>query len=161
MIPYFLRHAEAEEGYDINDDDRRLTGQGVRRTGTAARVMASLGLCPAHIFSSPRARARQTAEIVAAALKGSVEISEEMNLGFSPQAVETLISGLEAEGEVMFVGHEPSMSAVIEEITGARVDMKKCGLARIDLLAYAPPQGVLIWLIPPKVFDVLAQKPRG
>jgi phosphohistidine phosphatase len=159
MILYFLRHAEAEEGYDINDHDRRLTEQGVRRTGTAARVMASLGLCPAHIFCSPRARARQTAEIVAAALKRPIETSEEMNLGFGPQAVETLISGLEAESEVMFVGHEPSMSVVIEE-SPRRESIWKRAAWRIDLLSHAP-QGVLIWLIPPKVFDVLAQNTRG
>jgi hypothetical protein len=31
---------------------------------------------------------------------------------------------------------------------------KKGGLARVDLQSSAPPEGELVWLIPPKVFNL-------
>jgi phosphohistidine phosphatase len=155
MKLYFLRHAEAEPGIIAHDHDRRLTSRGQRRTRTAARVMAALGVAPAHIFSSPRVRARQTAEIAADALNVPVELREEVNFGFDRDSVQALIAAIPASKDVMFVGHEPSFSMVIGQITGANVDMKKGGLARVDVERREPLRGVLVWLIAPKVFDVL------
>lgn len=155
MILYFLRHGEAE---DMAPDDfqRALTPRGVRRMEAAARVMAQLKLSPTYIYSSPRLRARQTAEIAAAALGRTVEIREEVNYEFSVSGVEQLINGLENDARVMFVGHQPTLSQVVGALTGANVAMKRGGLARVDLPVTATPlRGQLVWLIAPKVFDTL------
>jgi phosphohistidine phosphatase len=154
MKLFFLRHAQAEDG-DTDDFHRKLTERGARRTATAAQVMRSLNIRPARIFSSPRVRAYQTAEIVANQLKMKVEIREEVGFGFDIQAVGDLIADLNPANEIMFVGHEPSMSMAVQGLTGASVAMKKGGLARVDLFDYAVLEGTLIWLIAPKVFDVL------
>ena len=154
MKIYLLRHAEAEN-MSTSDHNRRLTAKGLKRTATAATVMVSLGIKPAHIYSSPRVRARQTAELVADAMDMTVELDEEVNFGFSINSVESLIRGLGVDEDVMFVGHEPSMSAVAHGLCGASVAMKKGGLARIDLINRASLRGELVWLIAPKVFDVL------
>jgi phosphohistidine phosphatase len=156
MRLYLLRHAEAVD-HAASDHDRQLTPRGISRTQAAAGVMARLGLRPAHIYSSPRVRARQTAEIVGQALGVAVEIRDEVNFSFSVEAVHSLIQGLDDAAEVMFVGHEPSMSAVLNGLTGAAVVMKKGGLARVDVYTpIAPLHGQLVWLIAPKVFDMLA-----
>lgn len=156
MKLYFLRHAQAVEGTaDVADHDRELTESGRQRTQIAARVMKRLGLQPAHIYSSPRVRAVQTAEIVAQALRMRVELTEQVNFGFSLSAVADLIAGVGVDGEVMFVGHEPSMSGVVHALTGGAVTMKKGGLARVDVLDDVSLQGALVWLIAPAVFDVL------
>lgn len=157
MKIYLLRHAEAED-ISTSDHNRRLTARGIKRTTTAANVMVSLGIKAAHIYSSPRVRARQTAEIVADAMGMLVELDEEVNFGFDMDSVASLISGLDVDEDVMFVGHEPSMSAVVRGLSGAAVNMKKGGLARIDLLNRASLRGELVWLIAPKVFGVLAGK---
>ena len=157
MKLYFLRHAQAE-GHDKPDFERWITEQGRRRTQTAARVMAALGIRPAHIYSSPRVRARETAEIVAGALKMKVELTDAVNFGFSVQGVSELTAGLNPADEVMFVGHEPSMSVVIGHLTGALVEMKKGGLARVDLSDYDAMRGALVWLIAPGVFDALGKE---
>jgi phosphohistidine phosphatase len=154
MKIYLLRHAEAEN-MSTSDHNRRLTAKGLKRTATAATVMVSLGIKPAHIYSSPRVRARQTAELVADAMDMTVELDEEVNFGFSINSVESLIRGLGVDEDVMFVGHEPSMSAVAHGLSGASVVMKKGSLARIDLINRASLRGELVWLIAPKVFDVL------
>ena len=155
MKLYFLRHGEAEEGKDIEDHDRRLTTNGIERTSTAAKVMTKLDIVPLYIYSSPRVRARQTADILAQQLGMGVDIREELNFSFNLKAVEKLIAELKPEDDVMFVGHEPSFSATIGALTGGRVEMKKGGLARVDVISTFPLRGMLVWLIAPKIFDVL------
>jgi len=159
MKLYMVRHAEAEVLHDgITDSERQLTPKGVRRTKTAAQAIANLGLKPTHIYSSPRLRSRQTADIIAEALKLPVSIREEVNYSFDVNAVISLTADLDDTSEVMFVGHEPSMSMVVDDLTGANVEMKKGGLARVDVVLNAQPlRGRLIWLIAPRVFDILAK----
>ena len=155
MRLYLVRHGKAEP-QSTNDHDRKLTADGAERLQTEAQVLARLGVNPQHIYSSPRVRARQTAEIIASALDKTVEIREEVNFGFNVNALARLVHGLPANAEVMFVGHNPSMSAVVEAITGATVEMKVGSLARVDLDSTSrEPYGYLVWLLAPKVFDVL------
>lgn len=155
MHLYFLRHGHAEPGGLISDHDRQLTPEGIQRLHVAAKVMRQLNINPAHIFSSPRIRARQTADIIAEATGTPVEIREEVNFDFDLNAVRTLIQDLPATDEVMFVGHEPTFSMTVQNLTGADVEMKKGGLARVDLYDPRSPRGMLVWLIAPKVFDAL------
>ncbi len=156
MKLYLMRHGHAENvGAGTSDHDRQLTSRGFQRISTAARVLSSLDVTPDHIYSSPRIRARQTAEIVGAALKVPVEIREEVNFGFNISSIKSLTATLENGASVLFVGHEPSMSVTLGEITGADVAMKKGGFARIDLLDRVEMQGELVWLIAPSVFDAL------
>jgi phosphohistidine phosphatase len=157
MRLYFLRHAEAEQ-LAASDFERRLTGRGIRRTQTAAQVLLKLGIKPAHIYSSPRVRALQTAEIVAGVLDLPVEVNDGLDFRFDLEVVEELIDDLAPDAEVMFVGHEPGMSEVVGDLTGADVTMKKGGLARVDVdFVTEPFSGQLIWLIAPKIFDQLGE----
>jgi phosphohistidine phosphatase len=94
---------------------------------------------------------------VAEALGVQVEVREEVGYEFNVQAVEALTAGLGDDAEVMFVGHEPSFSETVGElIGGAKVVMKKGGLARIDVFSREPLRGALVWLIAPRVFEMLA-----
>jgi phosphohistidine phosphatase len=157
MKLYFFRHAEAEDHAPSGDDhDRQLTAKGIARTKTAGQVLSALGIHPTHLYASPRVRARHTAEILARALNVNVEIHEDVNFNFNVAGVEKLIAGLSDDHEIMFVGHEPSMSQVVGEITGGNVLMKKGGMARVDVVTtFSPLRGHLTWLIAPKVFDTL------
>jgi phosphohistidine phosphatase len=154
MQLYFLRHAEAE-GHHRDDYYRELTARGHQRTETAGKVMKRLAIAPTHIFSSPRIRARQTADIVAKILGIPVEERSEVDFGFNAQHVGALTSNLSSTDSILFVGHNPSMSSVVNDLCGADVNMKKGGLARIDLYTRKPLAGELLWLITPKVFDTL------
>ncbi len=158
MKLYFLRHAEAS--YDApSDAERALTGRGERRTRIAASVIDRLGVRPDVIYSSPRRRAYQTAAIVAKKLGMEVTIDHGLDYDFDVDVVARLIAGLDEDAELMFVGHEPSFSEVVGDLTGADVVMKKGGLARVDVDAYSQPlAGVLAWLIPPKVFEALEKE---
>lgn len=155
MRLYFLRHGIAEDVDDANgnDEQRKLTPKGVERMEAGAHAMARLGVKPAHIYSSPLVRALQTADIVGKAIGVEVESEPGVGPGFSPQIVDSLLSRLNGDGDVLFVGHEPSMSRVVSAlIGGGTVTMKKGSLARLDTYGRAPLRCSLVWLIAPAVF---------
>ena len=155
MRLYFVRHAEAS--YDaLSDHERALTKRGMKRTEAAAQVMANLNLRPSVLYSSPRVRALQTAEIIGKALEMKVTIDDGVNFGFDVKSVKNLIRPYNEDDEIMFVGHNPSISEVVAHLSGANVSMKKGGLARIDLYSPTSARGELVWLIAPKVFNSLA-----
>ena len=155
MRLYLLRHGKAEIGSG-SDAQRQLTPAGVLRMQTAARVMASLNIRPARIYSSPRVRARQTADIVAAALDCKVEVRAALDYGFSAADLPALLTALPADADLLCVGHNPYLPMVIHELCGAFVTMKPGGLARINLDSDAR-KGYLEWLIAPRVFDALGK----
>lgn len=157
MRLYLFRHAEAS--YDAPDDfDRVLTDRGRRRTQTAARAMKRLGVAPRQVISSPRVRARQTAEILAEGLVVPLDIHEELDFGFNVRIAEALARRTLPD-DVMLVGHNPSFEEVVMTITGANVRVKKGSLIRIDFeVVSSPLHGELMWLIAPKVFDALTGK---
>ena len=156
MRLYILRHGIAED-LSSSDFARELTPRGIKRMRRAARVMRRMRVKPAAIFSSPRLRARQTAEIVAAELGMSVTISDRVDFGFDLDDIKALTGDLRANDEVMFVGHNPDMSLVTQELTGCDLSMKKGGLARVDAPGGNLDRGgELVWLIAPRAFDAMA-----
>lgn len=157
MKLYFLRHAHAEPHGTRDDHDRKLTAEGVLAATAAAKVMKALGIMPLTIYTSPRERALHTANIAAEVLGAPVVISEEINFGFDATAVERLLSNRKEQGDVMFVGHEPYFSETIRQITSGMVEMKKAGFARVDVEpSLSPLRGTLVWLLSPKIFEVLS-----
>ncbi len=160
MRLYFFRHGIAEDaqGPEFDDFSRRLTDKGIEKIHNAGVALARLSVKPTRLYSSPRTRARQTADILSQHLGIPVLVQEEVNFGFNPSLIEPLIADLNGEDEIMFVGHEPDLSVTISLlIGGGEVDMKKGGIARIDLISRAPLAGSLIWALTPKVLDVIAK----
>lgn len=153
MRLYLLRHGKAE-AHNISDAQRRLTPAGVARMERAARVLARLNPGPLYIFSSPRVRSRQTADIVAAALDVAVELRPSLDYGFSAADLPGLLADLPSTADLLCVGHNPYLPMVVQELSGAYVTMKPGGLARLKLDAGAR-SGTLEWLIAPRVFDAL------
>ncbi|MCY4539583.1 MAG: phosphohistidine phosphatase SixA [Chloroflexi bacterium] len=157
MRIYFVRHGIAED-LSSSDFARELTKRGRVRLATAAKVMKRVGLRPSVILTSPRLRSLQTAEIIAAELKVDVTVNEAVNFGFNLSDVQALTDDMTYDDEVMFVGHNPDMSELVNEMTGADVAMKKGGLARVDVYDRNTARGELVWLIAPKVFDGLRKQ---
>jgi phosphohistidine phosphatase len=126
-VIWLLRHGDAEDGAGKPDAERKLTKKGERQAGDAGRALEELGVKLDVCLTSPKVRARQTAEFACEALGCPVEEDERLAGGdFDP--VE-LAAG---RGEVMLVGHEPDFSGAVALATGSRVKMKKGGIAAID-----------------------------
>ena len=161
MELYFVRHGQAEDSQppDFDDFARKLTEKGVERTAVAATALAQLELKPAVLYTSPRLRARQTAEILSQALGVSVTMRDELNFGFNATLLPPLLSEIGNDQQVMFVGHEPDLSITVSGlIGGGDIEMKKGGVARVDLVARSPLRGVLFWVLTPRVLDAIGEK---
>jgi len=156
---YLVRHAIAEEQADSGrDGDRRLTRDGIAKMERAALGLKRLGVAPDAIWSSPLARAWETAEIVRAALAPSLKsvVYPPLTSGGNRGA---LIAGLAAAAgaeQLMLVGHEPDLGELASQLlTGApdsvALAFKKGGAAAIELARLPPDsRGVLAWFLTPK-----------
>jgi phosphohistidine phosphatase len=122
-----LRHGDAEDGAGKPDAERELTEKGRRQSRDAGLALKALGVELNACLSSPKVRARQTAELACEALRVNPEADERLAGGdFDPYE---LAAG---RGEVMLVGHEPDFSRATAMATGSRVRFKKGGIAVFD-----------------------------
>lgn len=154
MKLYFLRHgiAEDSETWKGDDAERPLTRVGCERMEREAKTFADLDLAPDAILTSPLVRAKQTAEIAAAALKKRAIEDRRLAPGFDTKRLAQILQDRAGADSVMLVGHEPDMSETIGRIAGgANVDLKKGGLAYVEMQNPSSLSGVLVWLLPPKV----------
>jgi phosphohistidine phosphatase len=134
---YLLRHGQAEDG-NGDDDARRLTAKGERQAEAAGRALAALGAGIDACLTSPKVRAAGTARLACQALGIEPEATGELRGGPFDSA------GLAAgRGNVLFAGHEPDFSSEVARLTGARVKLRKGGLAIVEgstLLALLRPE---------------------
>jgi phosphohistidine phosphatase len=150
---YFLRHGVAVEPgeWKGNDYDRPLTDDGRKRMAREAKALRKLELDLDAIVTSPLARSRETAEIVGRELKIDSKDDERLGGDFDISSLEEILQDHAGLKALMLVGHEPSMSSVIGRLVGvARIDLKKGGLACVELSDASTTTGELVSLIPPK-----------
>ena len=168
MNLFILRHGIAVEpgtpGYE--DDSRRpLIPKGERRLQAAASAMKKLELSFDLILSSPFIRARQTAEIVAKALKlkKQLHFSDDLVPGGDARAlIQKLNEWKPAPENVLLVGHEPHLSRFISLLVSggadtAAIEMKKGGLCKLEADSLrAGGRATLIWLLTPSQMELIA-----
>ena len=122
---FFLRHGVAERG-EADDAARRLTAEGGRQAEAAGQALAALGATVESCLTSPKVRAADTARLACEAL------------GIEPETTPALCDRFDSlelaagRGDVLLVGHEPDFSGEIGRLTGAKVKLRKGGLAIVD-----------------------------
>jgi len=139
-VIYLLRHGDAEDG-DGDDSARRLTAKGARQAEAAGRALAALGTEIDNCLTSPKVRAAETARLACGSLGLEPETAEELRGG--PFDSFDLTAG---RGDTLLVGHEPDFSSEVARLTGAKVKLRKGGLAIVDggtLLALLRPKDLL------------------
>ncbi|HET8814354.1 MAG TPA: histidine phosphatase family protein [Solirubrobacterales bacterium] len=123
---YLIRHGDAEDG-DGDDAARRLTPKGERQALNAGRALAAMEAEIDACLTSPKLRAAATARLACEGLGLEPEITEELRGG--PFDSLSLAAG---RGDLLLVGHEPDFSNEVARLTGARVKLRKGGLAIVD-----------------------------
>jgi len=140
---YLLRHGDAE-GPNGDDSARRLTAEGERQARAAGAALAVLEAEIETCLTSPKARAAETARLACEGLSLEPEAEEELRGG------EFNALGLAAgRGGVLLVGHEPDLSGEVARLSGARVKLRKGGLAIVD-------GSTLIALLGPRALGAIA-----
>lgn len=123
---FFLRHGDAEEG-DGDDGARRLTPKGERQARAAGKALMAMGAEIDACLASPKVRAADTAKLACEALPAQPETAHELRGGRFDSL--SLAAG---RGDILLVGHEPDFSDEVACLTGARVKLRKGGLAIVD-----------------------------
>ena len=134
-----FRHGIAVEREEWEGDESRrpLTPKGIKRAREAAMGLASLDLQPTHLFTSPFARALETAKILRDAHKPrlDLQIRHELLPDAHPDKMIQILADLDEDACVICVGHEPHLgdlaSVLLFGKTGAGLVLKKAGACLI------------------------------
>ncbi|CAG1010485.1 putative phosphoglycerate mutase [Phycisphaerales bacterium] len=131
MLLLVLRHAKAEKDSPTGrDEDRPLSDLGRRQAEFIGSHLLRPGKglkTPALILSSPAARARTTAEIIAKALGLKVGFDDSLGLGADTREALQLVRQLaQAEHTALIVGHNPQFEDLAAEL-GQRDDRLRTG----------------------------------
>jgi len=154
---WFLRHGEAEPHGVRPDSERRLTERGEAQAVAAGRALAALGCSFVHLFTSPKLRARDTARLAAPSLGLEPSEHDALASGFDRDDASELLHGVGADERLLVVGHEPDFSQVVHDLTGARIDFKKGGVAGVRMKGAA--DGELVVLLRPRELTAIGGAP--
>ena len=136
---YIVRHGIAVDPGTpgIRDDERPLTAKGEKRMRQIARGLRTLDVKLDRIITSPLARARATAEIIADELDARelLETSNVLQTGSSAASVERWLRA-RTEERLMIVGHNPTLSDLLSLLVLGSTqplicDLKKGGIAAL------------------------------
>lgn len=165
MQLYLIRHGIAVDREDPNcppDTERPLTPKGVKRSHAAALGLRALDVKPGAVLTSPWLRALQTAEIFCEAIGYPPKKIMRTDALKGTSAPADLLRELQSmKAKVVFCfGHEPHLHLVIAHVlhTSAKItELKKAGLALLELERLSPPQGRLLALYPASTLRLLAK----
>ena len=150
---WLLRHGEAVPHDAAPDVDRALTERGRRQARCAGRALAELDVVVHLCFTSPKVRARDTAQLACEALVVEPVEHAPLGQGFDADEALALLHAGGADQRVLVVGHEPDLSQVVHDLTGARIDLRKGGIAAIGMDG---ARGELLALLRPRELSRIA-----
>jgi len=158
---YLLRHGPAtprgDAAYPL-DSDRPLTPKGIKRTRRIADGMRRLKVSFDVMVTSPYKRALETAFVVARQYGAGQTIQTCAALApevLPEEVIRVLQEKYASSRELLLVGHEPQLSALISTLTtgsaGARPLLKKGGLCKLQVdKLQAGKYATLLWLLTPR-----------
>ena len=152
---WFLRHGEAVPHDSKPDPERELTARGERQSVAAGAALARLGVELAACYASPRVRAWDTARLACGSLGVEPECVEALSAGFDREDALELLLAHDDDAVVLVVGHEPDFSQVVHDLTGARIDLPKGGVATVEV---ERGSGTLVALLRPRELESLAPR---
>jgi phosphohistidine phosphatase len=168
MKLYILRHGDAAEHGDprYKETERPLTPKGIQRTKQLAHALRQMEITFDVVLTSPLARARESAEIIAHGLRLEKELEVADCLapsGSMQKLVEQINAIRPAPESVLLAGHEPYLSGFISLLCvgglNLAVKMKKGALCRLEVETLSCGKcATLEWLLQPRVVGGKAAK---
>src|SRR6478672_7712358 len=118
---FLIRHAKAELAVGRVDYERKLTGRGRNDAKRVAEALAVRRILPEILIHSGAARAKETAEILAATWRGKVALEEDGAL--YDASLTTLLDRTRAiagaHKSVGLVAHNPGLGELATALTGS------------------------------------------
>jgi len=130
-----MRHAKSDWDADFESDhERPLNDRGVHGARLMGRVLAGRGLAPNLVVSSTAVRARTTAELAVDSGEWDCALRLDRALYESgPAGVLAAASTAPDVPSLMLVGHQPTWSLLVRELTDETVDMKTAAVAVVEI----------------------------
>lgn len=154
-----LRHADAgdPEKWTRPDAERPLSEKGRRQAERLGRLLATAKDQPDLYLTSPKVRARETAELAAAPANAKVVVDDRLAGGLDLHTIDAILADAGHPVKPVLVGHDPDFSELLAELLGvAALPMKKGAYARVDIdLPLRAGRGQLRYLLPP---DLVAER---
>ncbi len=148
-----LRHAHAGDpaAWDRPDDLRPLSEKGRQQAERLGRLLSAAGFVPDAVLTSPRVRARETAELVAEHLGVPVRVDRRLGGLLDLASVDAILDDAGSPVRLILVGHDPDFSDLLAQVTGSPgLRMRKGAFALLDVeRPLAPGSAELRWLVPP------------
>jgi len=131
-----MRHGKSDWDAGAQSDHARpLANRGIVSAERMGEVVRDLGIIPGLVISSTAVRARATAEL--ARITGgwaSRLVLEDDLYGASPRGALDVVTRHAGECErVMIVGHEPTWSMLVRQLTGGSCAMRTATIADVEM----------------------------
>jgi phosphohistidine phosphatase SixA len=151
---HLLRHAHAGDAERWTGDDaaRPLSDKGRRQAERLGRLLETYDDAPDVFITSPKVRAAQTADIVAAALGLPVVVDARLAGPLDAQVLRAILVDHPDAKRPCVVGHDPDFSTLLGDLVGLPgLPMRKGALARVDVSSRDAVEagGTLRYLLPP------------
>ena len=157
-----MRHGKAEDpSFSIPDGERKLTPEGVSIMTAAAGCYRDLGVAIDLLFSSPLPRALETAKIIAKELgfpetfvRVEVALAGRLNI----DAIRRMCLLQPDASGAMFVGHEPDLVEIVQQLCHIPHPFKKGEIVCIEAPQVARGAGRILWNKPPS--QLIGRRPK-
>jgi phosphohistidine phosphatase len=151
MQVYLVQHGEAKTETEV--PSRPLSDRGREEVQRVARHAAALGLQVAEIRHSGKLRARQTAEILAAALSPSHGVREMDGLGPTDDTGKARAEVESAQEPLMLVGHLPHLGRLASSLLvgGPEQEIIRFRNGAIVCLSNVDDRWLLQWILTPEL----------
>ncbi|MBI4601373.1 MAG: histidine phosphatase family protein [Planctomycetes bacterium] len=156
-----FRHGKSDWSTEADrDHDRNVSKRGRKAARTMGRLLELAGQAPDSAVTSSAVRARTTVELAVEAGSWAcpVRVTRALYEATPFAVLEEVRAEPDATERLLLAGHEPSLSELASLLVGGgALRFPTACMARIDLAierwkdaAYG--KGVLVWLVPPKLF---------
>jgi phosphohistidine phosphatase len=166
VLLLLVRHAIAEDRVAFArtgqpDDQRPLSSEGRKKMRLVSEALRDLLPSPDLLVSSPLVRARQTAQVLAAAVDLQIVECPALAPSGEPAQVFHFLAGRRGARTVIAVGHEPGLSQLAGfALTGraqALFSLKKGAACLLDVApAWRGGAATLVWMLTPAQLRALA-----
>ena len=162
MEIYLMQHGESYP--KDKDPERSLTPKGEEQIHLSGKALEKMDVNFDLIISSPKKRARQTANIVASELgypQDEIKITETLEPTVPAKDALSYLRSFSAKKRIFLAGHLPSLGeiayALLSEISKISLHFEMGGIVRIDVEELQAGSGDLCWLLTPDQLVLLAR----
>jgi phosphohistidine phosphatase len=162
MEIYLVRHGAAHTKED--DPERHLNKNGLAQCHLSGRALRRLDTKFDLVISSPKVRARQTAEIIADEVgypKDEIKVTETLEPMASPKETISCLNNFTEMNNIMLAGHLPLLGNLASELlsksTQISLYFEACAVCQIDVDHPISHTGILRWFLTPEQLRLIAQ----